>query len=144
MYQKYIFKYGKNLTDANVYFFKNDIGDELIISEKVGKFQNGNKSNYLLFEIYENNSVQKKYIDRKSDEYLNLTNIRPIVDNLGSIVKICSGCGHIVLKENITSAKGDKCIYCDKYACKKCKRLLPLVELNESRLCRNCENLEGK
>ena len=121
-FENFVFTYGKALQDANVFFFENDKKDTLTISEKVGKFQNGNKSQYLLFEYNISGIDFKTYIDRKSDDFLALTNIRPIIDNLNGIVKQCDGCKHIVLKENITNAKGDTCIYCDKYACKKCKK----------------------
>ena len=134
----FVFTYGKALQDANVFFFENDKKDKLTISEKVGKFQNGSKTQYLLFEYNISGIDFKTYIDRKSDEFLALTNIRPIVDNLNGIVRQCDGCKHIVLKENITNAKGDTCIYCDKYACKKCKKMKPLIELDENRLCEKC------
>lgn len=137
-FENFVFTYGKALQDANVFFFENDKKDTLTISEKVGKFQNGNKSQYLLFEYNISGIDFKTYIDRKSDDFLALTNIRPIVDNLNGIVKQCDGCKHIVLKENITNAKGDTCIYCDKYACKKCKKMKPLIELDENRLCEKC------
>lgn len=137
-FENFVFTYGKALQDANVFFFENDKKDKLTISEKVGKFQNGSKTQYLLFEYNISGIDFKTYIDRKSDEFLALTNIRPIVDNLNGIVKQCDGCKHIVLKENITNAKGDTCIYCDKYACKKCKKMKPLIELDENRLCEKC------
>ena len=137
-FENFVFTYGKALQDANVFFFENDKKDKLAISEKVGKFQNGSKAQYLLFEYNISGVDFKTYIDRKSDEFLALTNIRPIVDNLNGIVKQCDGCKHIVLKENITNAKGDTCIYCDKYACKKCKKMKPLSELDENRLCEKC------
>lgn len=137
-FENFVFTYGKALQDANVFFFENDKKDTLTISEKVGKFQNGNKSQYLLFEYNISGIDFKTYIDRKSDDFLALTNIRPIIDNLNGIVKQCDGCKHIVLKENITNAKGDTCIYCDKYACKKCKKMKPLIELDENRLCEKC------
>ena len=137
-FENFVFTYGKALQDANVFFFENDKKDKLAISEKVGKFQNGSKTQYLLFEYNISGIGFKTYIDRKSDEFLALTNIRPIVDNLNGIVKQCDGCKHIVLKENITNAKGDTCIYCDKYACKKCKKMKPLIELDENRLCEKC------
>lgn len=137
-FENFVFTYGKALQDANVFFFENDKKDTLTISEKVGKFQNGNKSQYLLFEYNISGIDFKTYIDRKSDDFLALTNIRPIIDNLNGIVKQCDGCKHIVLKENITNAKGNTCIYCDKYACKKCKKMKPLIELDENRLCEKC------
>lgn len=137
-FENFVFTYGKALQDANVFFFENDKKDKLTISEKVGKFQNGSKTQYLLFEYNISGIDFKTYIDRKSDEFLALTNIRPIVDNLNGIVRQCDGCKHIVLKENITNAKGDTCIYCDKYACKKCKKMKPLIELDENRLCEKC------
>lgn len=139
-YSKFIFQYGKALNDSNIYIFLDEDNNALIVSEKVGKFQNGNKTDYLLFELAIKDMQMKEYIYRKDEEYLKLNNIRPIVDNIGGIIKTCSGCGHIVLKENIKSTKGDKCIYCDKYACKKCRKLYPIVELNEDRLCERCKN----
>lgn len=137
-FENFVFTYGKALQDANVFFFENDKKDKLAISEKVGKFQNGSKAQYLLFEYNISGIDFKTYIDRKSDDFLALTNIRPIIDNLNGIVKQCDGCKHIVLKENITNAKSDTCIYCDKYACKKCKKMKPLIELDENRLCEKC------
>lgn len=141
-YSKFVFQYGKALNDSNVYAFLDGDNNSLIVSEKVGKFQNGNKTDYLLFELAIKDMQMKEYIYRKDEEYLKLNNIRPIVDNIGGMIKTCSGCGHIVLKENITSAKNDKCIYCDKYACKKCKKLYPMVELDDDRLCEKCRSQE--
>lgn len=138
-FDKYIFKYGKAFSDSNMYIFENDKKEQLIISEKIGKFQNSDKSQYLLFEYTIGDIQFKNYVDRKSEEFISLTNIRPIVDNLGNTVQ-CKGCNHIVLKENITNAKGDTCIYCDKYACKKCRKMKPLIELDENRLCEKCRN----
>lgn len=142
-FDNFIFKYGKAFSDANMYVFENDKKEELVVSEKVGKFQDGNKSQYLLFEYTIDDIQFKNYVDRKSEEFLLLTNIRAIVDDLGNTVQ-CKGCNHIVLKEDITNAKGDTCIYCDKYACKGCRKMKPLVELDENRLCEECrKKLEG-
>ena len=134
------FKYGRALDDANVYFFENDKGDKLTISEKIGKFQNGSKAQYLLFEINVDDMISTEYVCRKSQEFLELTNIRPIIDNINGIVQQCTGCNHIVMKDSITNAKGDTCVYCDKYACKKCKKMFPYIELDENRLCEKCRN----
>lgn len=132
------FQYGLSFTDSRVYVFT-DGQKTLSISEKTGKFINGDTPEYVLFQLdYGNGTVQNEYIHRRSDFYLNLVNIRPIVDNLNGIVEICKNCGHIVLSENITSSDNDKCIYCDKYLCKKCRKLYPLVELDENRLCSKC------
>lgn len=138
-FENFVFKYGKALSDANVYFFENDKKEILAISEKIGKFQNGEKSQYLLFEYCVGDEIIIDYVDRKSQEFLSLTNIRAVVDDLGNTVQ-CKGCNHIVLKENITNAKGNTCIYCDKYACKKCRKMKPLIELDENRLCEKCRN----
>ena len=143
-FENYNFTYGKALNDANVFFFEDDKNNKLVISEKVGKFQNGDRTQYLLFEYIVDGKDYKIYIDRKSPEFLELSNIRPIVDNLNGITKQCEGCRHIVLKENITNAKGTTCIYCDKYACKKCKRMTPLIELDDNRLCPRCQHEEQK
>lgn len=134
------FQYGRALEDANVYFFENEKGDKLSISEKIGKFQEGNKAQYLLFEINVDNMISTEYIYRKSQEFLDLKNIRPIVDNVNGIVQQCNGCKHIVMKNCITNAKGDTCVYCDKYTCKKCKKMFPYIELDENRLCEKCRS----
>lgn len=137
-FENFNFTYGKAISDANVFFFEDDKKNKLVISEKIGKFQNGDKAQYLLFEYTIDDINFKTYIDRKSQEFLELTNIRPIVDNLNGIVQQCNGCKHIVLKQDITNSRGDTCVYCDKYACKQCKRMIPLIELDENRLCEKC------
>lgn len=139
-FTQYNFKNGKSYQGCNVYFFEDNNTNKLTVSEKIDNFENGSVSNYLLFE-YDNGKTQtKSYIDRKSEEYKNLANIRNIVDNIGNIVVQCTGCNTIVLKDKITSGKGDRCIYCDKYACRNCKKLKPLIELDENRLCERCKN----
>lgn len=133
------FQYGLSLSNSRVYIFTNSKNQILTISEKVGKFINGDTTDYVLFQIdYGNGIISNDYVYRKSEEFLNLINIRPIVDNLNGIVEICKNCGHIVLSEHIRSSNADKCIYCDKYLCRKCRKLYPLVELDENRLCSRC------
>lgn len=140
-FSNYNFKYGKSYEDSNVYYFLTEDNKELRISEKVGKFVNGCVSQYLLFE-YTNSRNREicEYIDRKTQDYKDMINIRPIVDNLNGITMQCTNCKTIVLKEQITSGKGDKCVYCDKYLCKKCKKFFPIIELDEDRLCEKCRS----
>lgn len=133
----YKFIYGKVYDDANVYIFQKSDNDKLYISEKIGVFETGETSRYLLFEYHIGDMVYKQYIDRQSEEFKQMTIIRPIIDNLNNIVTICQGCNTIVYSEDITSGKADKCKYCDMYLCKKCKKFYPLAML-EDRICENC------
>lgn len=139
-FKDYIFLYGKaqKYEDVNMYIFENEQKDRLIVSEKNGKFINGSVSQYLLFQFMEDKKEIKKYVDRKSDYFHELSNIRAVVDNLDGNVVQCTNCNTIVLKDKITSSRGDSCYYCDKYACKKCKKILPLIELDDNRLCEKC------
>lgn len=137
------FDSGLSFIDSRVYSFTDNKGNELIISEKVGNFINGDTSDYLLFQIdFSFGETLSYYVSKKSDLYLNLPNISAIIGNLNGIVKVCRGCGHIVLSEDITGSNDDKCIFCDKYLCKKCRRLYTLRELDENRLCKKCRSEE--
>lgn len=143
MFDDYKFKYGKAYTDANVYIFEkenNNTSDNYLkVSEKTGEFILGKKSNYLYFC----HDGFAHYIDRKSDEYKNMPNIRNVIENIGVKLIQCKGCNTIVLENQITSTKQDKCFYCDMYVCKKCKKLKPLIELDENKLCEKCRNMNG-
>lgn len=140
----YKFLYGKaqKFDNTNTYIFENDSKDRIIVSEKFGKFINGSSSQYLLFQFINKDEIINQYIDRHSEEYKQMTNIRAVVDNLNDNVVQCTNCNTIVLKEQITSSRGDSCYYCDKYACKKCKKILPLIELDDNRLCEKCRGEE--
>lgn len=134
------FIYGRALSDTNVYIFENSKKDVLTISEKIGKFQKGSKSQYLLFSYIIGGEEVKEYIDRDSQDYRDMLNIRPIVDNLAGQMVQCKNCGHILDKSKIRSSNNDKCIYCDIYYCKKCRKAHPIIELDEDRLCERCRN----
>lgn len=141
-FSNYIFQYGKEHANSNIYVFQDSNGKKLYISEKIGKFENGEVSRYLLFEHEICDMKITNYIDRKSDEFKSWTNIRPIVDNLEGILAVCQGCHTIVLKNQIVNSKGDKCVNCDLYMCKKCHKLFPLARLQD-RICDNCRKEES-
>ncbi len=141
-FEKFNFIEGRTLKDTNVYTFKDDKENYLIVSEKLGKFQKGNKTQYLLFTYTIGDEKINQYIDRKSQEFLDMKNIRPIVDNLNGLVVQCSGCGHIVAKDKIRNSNNSKCVYCDIYYCKKCRKAHPIIELDDNRLCEKCRKEE--
>lgn len=137
---EYKFLYGKaqKFENTNTYIFENNSKQRLIVSEKFGKFINGSTSKYLLFQFIHDKEIINQYIDRKSEEYKKMTNIRTVVDDLEGDMVQCTQCNTIIHKSSITSPKNDSCIYCDRYACKKCKKILPLAELDNNRLCEKC------
>lgn len=134
---------GKKFSEDINYYFKDCNNRELIISRKTGKFINNSESDYLLFTIIDNGEeFSKFYMYKNSEEFKSLTNIYPIVFNLGNITSFCSGCNTIVLKEQIMSIKNDKCVYCDLYACRGCKKMFPMIQLDKNRLCERCSKSE--
>lgn len=137
-FKEYQFLYGESFDDSNLYVFQNESGMKIYVSEKLDKFIHGKSSKYLLFEIERKHDEIKEYIYRDSEEYNKMITIKPIVDNLGGITVQCSNCKKIVLKEQIRSLNNDKCVYCDLYMCKKCRKLKPLIELDSDRLCDKC------
>lgn len=139
-FSKYKFKQGKALTDANVYLFIDDKKNKLYVSQLKGKFQSGETSRYLKFDFMMDDESISFFVDRQSKEYKEYNNICPIIENYNGIVTQCKGCNTIVLSTDIKGSNNDKCIYCDIYICKKCRKMHPLVELDENRLCAKCRN----
>ena len=69
------FQYGLALSNSRVYIFTNSKNQILTISEKVGKFINGDTTDYVLFQIdYGNGIISNDYVYRKSEEFLNAYN----------------------------------------------------------------------
>ena len=60
------FQYGLALSNSRVYIFTNSKNQILTISEKVGKFINGDTTDYVLFQIdYGNGIISNDYVYRK-------------------------------------------------------------------------------